>query len=88
MEDKYDLQQWDPDYGENGPTSGAACCGTRLANAKDLNDDRYGKYIGAKLIIDEKSNNGGNLATLIRQATDNYWALIGQVYRKPMLETL
>ena len=40
-----------------------------------------------KLIIDEKSNNCGNLATVIRRATDKYGAPIGQAHINPMLDT-
>ena len=90
LEDEYDLQQCDPAYGENDPTTeeyGEANDGTPLADAEDLIDDRYNKYTGAKLIIDEKLNNDNNLANEIRRATDEYEAPIGQAYRKPMLDT-
>ena len=41
-----------------------------------------------KLIIDNKFNNSGNLATMIRQATDECGEPIGKAHRKSMLETL
>ena len=75
---------------ENGPTLeeyGEDNGGTPLADAEDINYDRYNKYIGAKLIIDKKSNNGGNLETVIRQSTDEYGAPLGQAHNKPMLDT-
>ena len=90
LEDKYDLQQWDTVYEDNEPTSeeyGADNGGTLLDGAKDLNDDQYDKYIGAKIIINEKSNNGRNLATVIRRATDEYGASIGQAHRNWILDT-
>ena len=58
-----------------------------MAGAEDLNYDRYDKYIGAKIIIDNKSNNYGNLAIVIRRVTDEYGAPIGQAHRNPMLDT-
>ena len=86
------LQKLDPYYSDNEPTVeeyGMANGYIPLANSKDLNhdDDRYYKYIGAKLIIDYISNNGGNLVTVIRRANDEYGAPIGQAHRNPMLET-
>ena len=79
-----------PYYGDNDPTSkeyGASNEHIPLAEAEDINDDRYDKYIGAKPILDKKSKNVGNLATVIRQANDEYGAPIGQARRNPMLET-
>ena len=47
----------------------------------------YDKYIGAKLNINKKSDNGSNLPTVIRRATYEYGAPIGQAHRNPMLDT-
>ena len=91
LEEEYDLQQWDPSYGDNEPTVeeyGAANGGTPLAGAEYLKDYRYDKNIGAKIIINKKSNNSGNLATVIRRSTDKYGSPIGKAHRKPMLDTL
>jgi len=91
LEDEYDLPQWDPAYGDNDPEnndeSGTADGDSPLAEADDLDDDRYDKYIGAKLVLDEKSNNGGNLATVTKRATDEYGAPLGTAHRNPMLDT-
>ena len=92
LEDECDLQQWDPYYRGNDPTSeeyGTANGETPLNDAEDLNhdDDFYNKYIGAKLIIDKKSNNGGNLANVTRQDTGEYGEKIGQEHRTSMLDT-
>ena len=92
LEDEYDLQKWDTSYGDNKYAAeeyGAANGDMPLAKAEDLNhdDDQYDKCIGAKLIIDKKSNNGGNLATVIRRSTDEYGAQIGQAHRNTMLDT-
>ena len=90
LEDEYDEQQWDPAYRDNDPTPEEYSAANRyilLDYYEDLNDDRYKKYIGAKLILDEKYNNGGNLETVIRRATDDYGAPIGQAHRNPMLDT-
>ena len=49
LEDEYDLQKWDPYYGDNDPTAelyGADNGITLLDDAEDLNDDLYDKYIG------------------------------------------
>ena len=92
LEDDYYLQKWDPNYGYNDSTAeecGASNGDTMRADTKDLNHDDgcYNKYIGVKLIIDKKSNNGGNLATVIMRATDEYGATIGQAHINPMLYT-
>ena len=58
-----------------------------MADAEDLNDDIYEKYIGAKLITDKKYNNGGNLETVTRRSTDEYGAPIVRALRNPMLDT-
>ena len=51
LEDEYNLQQWDTDYGDNDPTSeeyGMVKGDTPLAEADDLNHEYYfcDKYIG------------------------------------------
>ena len=60
---------------------------TPLADTEDINDDRYNEYIREKIIIGNKSNNGGNLATVIRRATDESRVKIGQAHRKPIMDT-
>ena len=83
------LQKWDPAYGYNYSTAEeyvTANGDTPLVDAEDLNDDQYDKYIRSKLLIDEKSNNGGNLETVIRQSTDEFGAPIGQAHRNPILD--
>ena len=69
LEDEYDLQKWDPYYENNDPTAevyGADNGIALLDDTEDINDDRYDKYIGAKLILDKIFKNGGNLETVIR----------------------
>ena len=58
-----------------------------MADTEDLNDYRYDKYIGEKLILDKKSNNGGNLETVVRQVTDGYGAPTDQAHRNTILDT-
>ena len=84
------LQKWDPTYGGNDPTAeeyGPANGDTPLADAEELNYNRYDKFIRSKIIIDKKSNNFGNLATVIRRATDEYGVPIWKSHRNPILET-
>ena len=59
LEDEYNLQQWDTDYGDNDPTSeeyGMVKGDTPLADADDLNHEYYfcDKYIGVQLILNKK----------------------------------
>ena len=81
----------DPAYGDNDPENdnenGTANGDMSLAEADDLDDDRYGKYIGAKLVLDEKLNNGGNFATVTKRATNEYGTPFGTAHRNPMLDT-
>ena len=69
----------DPEnYNDNGTADGD----TPLVEADDLDDDRYGKYIEAKLVLDdEKSNYGRNLATETKRATDEYGTPLGTAHR-------
>ena len=49
--------------------------------------DCYSNYIIEKIIIDKKSNNGGNLATVIKLDTNEYGEPIGQAHRNLMFDT-
>ena len=60
--------------------------GAPLVGAEDLNNDQYDKYIGAKLILDEKFNNDVNLDTVIRRAADGYGAPNVQAHINPMMD--
>ena len=49
LEDEYDLQKWDPDYGDNDPTAegySALNGSTLMADAEDINGKLCDKYIG------------------------------------------
>ena len=83
-EDDYDLPQWDPAYGDNTPSKaeyGAEMETAPLAEADDLEPEIIDKYIGAKVILDETTNHGGNLATVKRRATDLEGRGIGTAHR-------
>ncbi len=69
LEDDLDLQPWDSDL-----------YGTPLAEADDvykqsdsdfvMDPEVHDKYIGAKVILEEGINSGGNLVTVRQRATD------------------
>ena len=91
QEDDYDLPRWDPAYGDHTPTQeeyGPMGNETPLADAEDRIDaEMYDKYIGAKIVLDEESNNGGNIGTVKRQATDRDGFAIGKPHSNIALDT-
>lgn len=103
LADEYDLPKWDPAYGDNTPTAdeyrkydengNPVDPGEPIADADELNDvnfedaEVYDKYIGAKFLLDELTNNGGNLATVARRATDDYGKPLGRAHANPALDT-
>lgn len=89
-EDHYDLPQWDPAYGDNTPNDdeyGNEMHTTPLEDADDLEPDAYDKYIGARVVLDEATNNGGNIATVKRRATDIDGRAIGTAHNNPLLDS-
>ena len=91
QEDDYDLPKWDPAYGDRTPTQeeyGTMGNETPLADADDKIDaEVYDKYIGAKIVLDEESNNGGNIGTVKRRATDRDGFAIGRPHSNVALDT-
>ena len=92
-ENDYDLPQWDPAYGGNDPTDeeyGASP--DNMPDADDLDIDTFDKYIGARVILDDREKDGGNLATkpigtVTGRSSDAYGNPIGRAHKNPMLDT-
>ena len=74
FEDKCNLSQWDPAYGDNYPTREEykdISPFEPLADTKDeIDPEVYDKYIGAKVILGDTVNGGGNIATVKSCVTD------------------
>ena len=92
LEDEgYDLPSWDPAYGNNTPDDseyGGMVEDTPLADAEEVDDPEvYDKLIGAKVVLDEFSNAGGNIATVKRRATDASGKPLGNAHSKIALDT-
>ena len=90
--DEYDLPQWDSAYGDHESTPTDAEYGGNpddvpLKDIDDIEPETYDKYIGARVILNEEQNNGGNIATIKRRATDDYGRPIGQAHTNPMFDT-
>ena len=49
--------------------------------------DVYDTYIGCKVVMDEGTNDGGNLVTVKKRATDDRGHALGTAHRNPMLDT-
>lgn len=89
-EDDCNLPQWDPAYGGNTPSKveyGAEMKTAPLAEVDDLEPEVIDKYIGAKVILDETTNYGDNLATVNRRAMDLEGCGLRTAHRNPMLDT-
>ena len=90
--DEYDLPQWDSAYGDNITTPTDAEYGGNpddvpMKDIDDIEPETYDKYIGAKIILNEDQNNGGNIATIKHRATDDYGRPIGQAHMNPLFDT-
>ena len=93
-ENDFDLPQWDPAYGGNDPSDedyGNSYSIDDLPEVDDLDVDHFDKYIGARVILDDHDNNGGNIATkpvatVIRRSVDVYGNPIGQAHSNPLLD--
>ena len=94
-ENDFDLPQWDPAYGGNDPSDedyGNSYSADDLPEADDLDIDNFDKYVGARVILDDRDNDGGNIATkpvatVIRRSVDVYGNPIGQAHSNPLLDT-
>jgi len=92
--DDSDLPQWndeDPAYGDDSTTPTVDEYGNTIPNeskdVEDIDSDTYDQYIGATYKLDEATNNGGNLATVKRRATDIHGNMIGKSNANPLLDT-
>ena len=90
-DEEFDLPQWYPAYGDNTPTDEEYGNMTRpvpLAEAEDeIDPDTYDKYIGVKVVLDDSTNRGGNLATVKSRATDINGRPIGHAHNNPMMDS-
>ena len=90
LEDEYDLPQWDSAYGNHTPSDseyGMSPDEVPLKDIDDIEPETYDKYIGAKIILNDTENNGGNIATITRRVTDDYGRPLGQAHSNPMFDT-
>ena len=90
VDDEFDLPQWDPAYGNNTPGDNeyGDMMTEPLADAEDdIDPEVYDKYIGAKVVLDEGTNSGGNLATVKRRTTDINGRPTGTAHSNPLLDT-
>ena len=89
FEDVYkDLPQWGLVYGDNTPTDNEYDkVAIPLADAEENIDPVIlDKYIGAKIVLDDKVNEGGNLATVKLRLTDINGRPIGTAHNNPSLD--
>ena len=89
FEDVYeDFPQWDMAYGDNNPTDAKYNeVSEPLADAEeDIDPDILDKYIGAKIVLDDKSNIGGNLATVKSRLTEINGRPLGTANNNPLLD--
>ena len=92
LEDKYNLPQWDPAYGDNDPSKdeyGDMSPFEPLVNAEDeIDPEVYGEYIGAKIVLDNTADGGGNVATAVKSCTtDINGRSTGIVNNNPLLDS-
>ena len=87
IEDECDLPQWDTAYGDNDPTNneyGDMSPFEPLADAEDeIDPEVYDKYIGAKMILNDTADGGGNVATVKSRVTDINGRGIGVANNNP-----
>ena len=89
FEDVYaDLPQCDKVYGDNTPTNTEYDKDTvPLTDAEEnIDPDIMDKYIGAKIVLDDKANGGGNLATVKLRLTDINGRPLGNAHNNPLLD--
>ena len=89
FEDEYeDLPQWDKAYGNNTPhDSKYDEYHVPLADAEDeIDPSVLDKYLGAKIILDDVANGGGNIATVKSRVTDVNGRPIGTANNNPLLD--
>ena len=91
LEDGYNLPQWDPSYGDNNPSkeeNGDMSPFEPLADAEDEIDPAvYDKCIGAKVVLDDTADGGGNIATVKSHVTDMNERAIGRTNNNPLLDS-
>ena len=79
----HNAPSWEHSYGDNITANFEP-----LVNAEDDIDPAvYNKYIGAKMILDNKANGGSNIATVKRQVTDVNGRPIGTAHTSPLFDS-
>merc|ERR1711923_307748 len=59
-----------------------------LAHAdEEISNDLYDKHIGMRVVLDGSANNGGNIATVKRRATDYEGRPLGATHKLTALDT-
>ena len=96
VDDEYDdfaAPDDDPAYGDNTPTEAQyGSMATEFTNVLPDEDEIkeaevYDKYIGVRIVLDEDTNDGGNLATVKRRVTDMHGRPSGTAHNNPMLDS-
>eukprot|EP00804_Cyclotella_cryptica_P025206 CCRYP_010330-RA/>CCRYP_010330-RA protein AED:0.37 eAED:0.37 QI:0/0/0/1/1/1/2/0/416 len=78
----------DPAYGDGSNTPTDKECGYTPGEEVDDSDlNSYGKFIGAKIRLTDDENNGGNIATVKKRATDFSGKPLGKPHDNPMLDS-
>jgi hypothetical protein len=83
----------DSAYGENTPTDDQyGSIATEFADLENLESftdepETYNKHICVQIVLDEETNNGGNLATVTKQIVDEYGCPTGVTYKNPAFDT-
>ena len=96
LDDEYDnfaTPDVDPAYGDNTPTDAQyGSMATELKNDLPEEDEIkeakvYDKYIGVRIVLDENTNDGDNLATVKRRVTDMHGKPTGTAHNNPDLDS-
>eukprot|EP00804_Cyclotella_cryptica_P008557 CCRYP_007551-RA/>CCRYP_007551-RA protein AED:0.38 eAED:0.38 QI:0/0/0/1/1/1/2/0/852 len=83
-----DLTFDDPAYGDGSNTPTDKEYGHTLEEEVDDSDlSSYNKFIGTKIRLTDDENNGGNIATVKRRATDFSGRPLGKPHDNPMLDS-
>ena len=91
IKDECDLPQWDRAYGDNDPTNEEyqdMSPFEPLADAEDeIDPEVYDKYIGAKIVLDDTVDGGGNVATVKSRITNINGHRVGITNNNPLLDS-
>ena len=87
-DDLDDIPQWDMAYGDNTPPDSEYDEETvPLAEAEDdIDPDVLDKYLGARVLLTNGENGGGNIATVKSRVTDLNGRATGNAHNNPLLD--